>query len=239
MTMYTKPLNAKAYGSIPHLRGSRLGAGEHTITDGQSRICCEQCRRGDVITVQEKLDGSCCAVANVDGALYPLTRAGNLAWESSYQQHRLFALWASVNQDRFDFLKPGERLIGEWLAQAHGTLYDLKRVEPFVVFDIMTGIDRLPYAKFEQQVVGRFRIPSLLFRAPEACSIERALELLDCVAGDYNPEGVVWRVEHYRRVDYLCKFVRHNFIPGRYLPCYSGEPIVWNMSPEEIYALCK
>lgn len=238
MTMYTKPLNAKAYGSIPHLKGSKPSTGEHRITDGQSRICCEQCRRGDVITVQEKLDGSCCAVANVDGALLPLTRAGNLAWESSYLQHRLFALWASVNQERFDFLNPGERLVGEWLAQAHGTLYNLKGLDPFVTFDIMTGTYRLPYAKFYRRVVDQFRVPRLLFHGPKACSIERALKSLDCCDRDYRPEGIIWRVEHAGCVDFLCKFVRDTYIPGRYLPCYSGEGPVWNMSPEEIYALC-
>lgn len=34
----TKPLGHKAYGSIPHLPTSRLGPGDHHVTEGQARI---------------------------------------------------------------------------------------------------------------------------------------------------------------------------------------------------------
>lgn len=235
MPRYTKPLNAKAYGSIPHLPGSRSGMSDHTITEGQARICCERSRPGDWITVQEKLDGSCCAVANVDGTLLPLTRAGNLAWESGFLQHRLFALWATYKQEEFSFLEPGERLVGEWLVQAHGTRYDLRGVNPFVSFDIMTGSERVPTREFRRRVSGLFRTPALLYQGHNAISIEWVLELLGCLAG-YTPEGIVWRVEHDNRVDFLCKYVRPDYVAGRYLPCYTGESPVWNVSPEEIYA---
>lgn len=33
-----KPLGIKAYGSIPHLPGSRLGAGDHHLAIGQALI---------------------------------------------------------------------------------------------------------------------------------------------------------------------------------------------------------
>jgi len=232
---YTKPLNAKAYGSIPHLPGS--GGAGHVIHEGQARICCEQSRRGDWITVQEKLDGSCCAVANVDGNLLPLTRAGNLAWESDYLQHRLFAMWATYKQEKFSFLKPGERLVGEWLAQVHGTRYDLRNVDPFVAFDIMTGSERQPIREFMRRVAHIFRTPALLYQGQNAISIDQALVMLSCVA-QYEAEGMVWRVERYDRVEFLCKYVRPGYIAGQYLPCHSGGPPIWNMSPEEIYASC-
>jgi hypothetical protein len=233
---YTKPLEAKAYGSIPHLPGSS-GTGNHTINEGQARICCEQSRPGDWITVQEKLDGSCCAVANVDGALLPLTRAGNLAWESNYLQHRLFAMWATYKQKEFSFLEPGERLVGEWLAQAHGTRYDLQGKDPFVSFDIMTGSERLPDREFRRRVSGLFRTPALLYQGQDAFSIEQGLEMLRCVA-HYKAEGMVWRVERNGRVEFLCKYVRPDYVAGRYLPCYTGKSPIWNVSPEEIYAAC-
>lgn len=63
-----KPLGGKAYGSIGHLPHSRLGAGDHSVPDGQSKICCGKTRdKHDRVIVQEKLDGSCCAVALVAG----------------------------------------------------------------------------------------------------------------------------------------------------------------------------
>jgi len=39
-----KPLNQKAYGSIPHLPGSRLGPGDYSIGEGQARIATEKLR---------------------------------------------------------------------------------------------------------------------------------------------------------------------------------------------------
>ena len=33
-----KPFGRLSYGSIPHLPGSRLGSGDHHITEGQARI---------------------------------------------------------------------------------------------------------------------------------------------------------------------------------------------------------
>lgn len=55
--MHDKLPGIKAYGSIPHLPGSRLGPGDHHVTEGQARICTERGRdRHDFITVTEKLD---------------------------------------------------------------------------------------------------------------------------------------------------------------------------------------
>jgi hypothetical protein len=157
-----KPLNAKAYGHIPHLPGSRMGAGDHHCSPGQARICCEKARdRHDTIIVQEKLDGTCVAVARVGGALWPLIRAGYPAVSSRYEQHRLFAGWVFERLDRFEFLGEGERLCGEWLAQAHGTRYRLTH-EPFVAFDIMRGQERATHAEFCQRVEPAFVVPTLI-----------------------------------------------------------------------------
>lgn len=43
--------------------------------------------------MQEKLDGSCVAVARVDGCIIPLTRAGYPAHTSPWEQHQLFEAW--------------------------------------------------------------------------------------------------------------------------------------------------
>lgn len=41
-----KPLGRRAYGSIGHLPGSRLGPGDHHVPEGQGRICTERTRDG-------------------------------------------------------------------------------------------------------------------------------------------------------------------------------------------------
>lgn len=53
-----KPIGRKAYGSIPHLPGSRLGPGDHHIHEGQAAILTQRARdRHDEVLLQEKLDG--------------------------------------------------------------------------------------------------------------------------------------------------------------------------------------
>ena len=80
----SKPLGGKAYGSIGHLPSSRLGPGDHSVHEGQARICTTKVRdKRDRVIVQEKLDGSCCAVAKVEGRVVALGRAGYLATTSS------------------------------------------------------------------------------------------------------------------------------------------------------------
>ncbi len=230
-----KPLGRKAYGSIGQLPGSRLGPGDHRVTDGQARICLERAGdRHDRILVTEKVDGSCCAVALVDGQLYPLGRAGHLASSSPYEQHQLFARWVWMQEARFRaVLREGERLVGEWLAQAHGTRYALPH-EPFVVFDLMEGQIRVARDEFASRVAaGEFVTPRLLSDGPPY-GIEAMLGALEPSAhGALDPvEGAVWRVERRGAVDYLAKFVRPDKVDGCYLPELSGEAPVWHWRPE-------
>lgn len=229
----TKPLGAKAYGHIPHLPGSRMGPGDHHCSPGQGRICCERPRdRHDTIVVQEKVDGTCVAMARVDGVLVPVIRAGYPAISSRYEQHRLFAGWVFERLGWFDFLADGERLCGEWLAQAHGTRYALVH-DPFVAFDIMIGQERATYGEFEKRVAGRFVIPSLV-HAGSPLPVERAMELLGPF-GRHGAldrvEGCVWRVERAGKVDFLAKYVRPDKVDGCYLPEVSGKDAVWNWRP--------
>src|SRR5947207_11212796 len=152
ITKFIKPLGIKAYGSICHLPGSRLGPGDHKLNPGQAKILTEKVRdKHDVIIVREKLDGSNVAVARVNGQLIALGRAGYPAISSKYEQHRLFAAWVFERLEQFEFLIEGERLCGEWLAQAHGTRYDLAH-DPFVPFDLMRGEERSNYAEFVARV---------------------------------------------------------------------------------------
>lgn len=230
-----KPLGRKAYGSIPHLPGSRLGPGDHSISGGQEVICTAKARdRHDRIIVTEKLDGSNVAVARLDdGTFAALTRAGYYASSSPHRQHHLFALWMEDNLSRFRFLAPGERVNGEWLALAHGTLYQLPH-EPFVAFDMMRQADRLPWDEIVQRVkvVGLIHAEVLSDGAP--LSVEALLPQLERSAhGAVDPvEGAVWRVERHGAFDFNAKWVRPDKIDGKYLADLTGHPEVWHWTGE-------
>ena len=131
-----KPLGQKAYGSIPHLPGSRRGPADKGLSEQQAQICTHRARdKHDIVTVQEKLDGSNCSVAKVNGRIVALGRAGYLAESSPFPQHHLFAKWVAANESRFSaLLDEGERCCGEWLAQAHSTRYSLTH-EPYVILN--------------------------------------------------------------------------------------------------------
>jgi len=234
---FTKPLGIKAYGSICHLPGSRLGPADHKLNPGQARILTQKARdKHDVVIVQEKLDGSNVAVTRVDGTLIPIGRAGYPAISSKYEQHRHFANWVFENMSRFEFLTEGERLCGEWLAQAHGTRYQLTH-EPFVVFDIMRGAERTNYDHLRRRVEPpRFVLPKLLSHGPPI-TIEQILKLLGerGFHGALDPaEGAVWRVERKGVVDFLGKFVRPDKKDGCYLPELSGGEEIWNWRPAKL-----
>ncbi len=228
-----KPLGIKAYGHIPHLPGSRMGPADHHCHEGQARICTEKVRdRHDRITVTEKLDGTCVAVAKIEGQVRPLVRAGYRAESSPQENHRLFAEWVYANYDRFDrCLRDGERLVGEWLALAHGTLYHLPH-EPFAAFDLMRGPSRASWEELSARI-SNFVLPHIL-HSGGSISIESICEIIrtsnhgavDAV------EGAVWRVERQGKFDFLAKWVRPDKVDGKYLPEISGEPPIWNWKPQ-------
>jgi hypothetical protein len=190
--------------------------------------------RHDLVLVHEKLDGSNCAVALLQGTLVPLTRAGWPAQTSPYAQHHVFAQWVWAQEARFrQVLTEGERLCGEWLAQAHGTRYDLTGREPFVAFDLLHGAARLPYAAFtaRRPVLPH---PGLYLAGHASCSIAQALALLGTYGayGALDPiEGAVWRVERRGCVDFVCKYVRPEKGDDVYLPELTGGAALWNRAP--------
>jgi len=231
-----KPLDRQCYVSIVHLPCSRIGPGDHKITEGQARILTIKPRdRKDRIIVSEKLDGSNVGVANLGGKILALGRSGYLAQSSPYEHHQLFAAWVRENEDRFGFLKDGERLCGEWLALAHGTRYELKH-EPFVAFDIMRGEERAIFEEFSGRVgAAGICVPTVLFTGQgESFAVEDAMKKL----GEFGfhgaidaVEGAVWRVEREGEVDFLGKYVRGDKVGGVYLPELSGSTPIWNWRP--------
>lgn len=235
MSKLSKPLGGHAYGSIGHLPGSRLGEGDHTIHQGQADILTLSPRRGDRIIVSEKLDGACMAVAKIGGEIVPLTRAGYRASDGTYDHLRAFHGYAMAREKIFaELLSDGERVVGEWLSLAHGTMYDSNSqlFEPFVAFDII-GADgkRVLYDEFEERLGGvGIDSVAILYDGEEGFSIEDAITTLG--RSGYHgaldePEGAVWRVEREGRVDFLAKYVRPNKIDGLYLPNLSGRDPIW------------
>jgi len=224
-----KPLGRKAYGSIPHLPGSRLGPGDHHCHDGQARIATVKVRdRKDIVVVTEKVDGSCCAVAKLNNTIIPLTRSGYIASTSPFYQHQVFYDWAFTNYARFDaLLLEGERVVGEWMVQVHGTRYNLHH-EPFVAFDIMVDNKRLPFRDASDRLHKCDFITPYIVHLGGALSISDAMDRLGPYGyhGAIDPvEGAVWKVERDGKVDFLCKYVRPDKVDGKYL-----EEEIWNSS---------
>lgn len=242
--MTVKPLGRKAYGSIPHLPGSRRGPGDHGCNEGILRILTQTARdTHDEIIVTEKIDGSNVAVARVGGELIPLGRSGQRASESRYEQIRQFASWAmsASPYSCFDhLLTEGEWISGEWLGMAHGTRYDLAGRAPFAAFDIFRGLDkfgggaRVPYAELCDRCAEAGISTAPLLHRGGPIPIAEVGHILG-MHGHYGAidtaEGHVWRLEREGAFEYLAKYVRPSKIDGLYLPSESGLPPVWNWEP--------
>jgi len=228
-----KPLGRKAYGSIGHLPNSRMGPGDHKVPAGYARIC-TVCPRDehDLVIVQEKLDGSCVSVGNVNGEFIPLNRAGWPAISSPHLQHRLFHDWALEHISMFYCLRPGERVVGEWLALAHGTKYDLRH-DPFVAFDVMVAETRYPFSVFGDYALrGRWTVPHLVNVGPITPEKAIAIAQHDNFHNAIDPiEGVVYRVERNGRVDFLAKWVRPDKVDGKYFGEFNNGNETWNWNP--------
>jgi len=216
-----KPLGRKAYGSIPHLPGSRLGPGDYHCHEGQEAICFTgRDKKGGKarVIVTEKLDGSNVAVARVDGHVLALLRAGYLAQTSPRRQHQIFAEW--VRRRDWSHLPEGYRVSGEWLHQAHGTLY--KPNAPFVAFDaFLPNNERLPH----DEARGLFSRLDLVGATVIHDSFGAGLTVEDAMRklGEFGfhgaqeqIEGAVWRVESNGNFNFLTKFVRPEKIDGKY-----------------------
>lgn len=226
-----KPLGYKSYGSIPHLIGSRMGPSDHHAEPGQCRIATEKSRdKHDYIIVQEKLDGGNVAIAKHEGRIIALSRAGYLAMDSPYVTHHAFSKYVGKNEKRFsEILNEGERICGEWLLTAVGTLYDLPH-EPFVPFDLFFERERYSYHEFIARLAYSYLPMPTTISIGQPFDIDSALECIK-VSGHGAKEaveGAVWRVERRQKFDFLVKFVRPDKVDGKYL-----EENICNDMPKE------
>lgn len=230
----SKPLGRKAYGSIPHLPKSRLGPGDHYIHPGQQAILTEKPRdRHDRIIVTEKLDGSNVAVARHEGQIIAITRSGYLAQTSPYEHLQHFAVWVEQNEDRFASLRDGERLCGEWVSMAHGTIYAPLPI-PFVPFDLMRSDARLPHDEMLEMAAACGLASAHVISDGPPLTVEGALAAV--ANGGFHGaqdgvEGCVWRCERRGQFDFIAKFVRHDKQDGKYFEQISGNAPIWFWRP--------
>ena len=209
------------YGSIPHLSTSKMTQqADKKIHIGQEELLTKKVRDWkDLIIVTEKLDGSNVGVVKKGGQCVPVGRSGYHALTSPHEQHRFFVKYVTENESMFSWLPEGWRVCGEWMAQAHGTLYDITEESPFVAFDIFTAKDRVPYIYFVKRCSkhGIATVPLLHIGQP--IKIENALKLLG--DGRYGkaekPEGVVYRMEREGKYEFLAKWVRADKEDGKYM----------------------
>lgn len=226
MVIQQKILNGKAFGSIPHMIGSRRGPGDHGINEGMESLLVNDDRLNTSrIIVTEKLDGSCVCVGRFDGRLHYLTRSGWPTSTSKYILHHEFERWA--RKQNFDFLKEGERIIGEWLGTAHGTIYR-ELDNPFYIFDMFHSDQRLPYEYTINTVIHSDLLYVPIVHEGKQIKVSTALNTLgnDGFLNADLSEGLVYRYERETTRsgavrDYpiiiLAKYVRPEKEPGKYL----------------------
>ncbi len=241
-----KILNHKNYGSIPHLLGSKLGTGDHYIHKGQHDICTIKTRDAyDNIIVTEKYDGSNVGVCKKNGKIFALIKRGYEAITSPFIQHHIFDQWVHQNEGMFNFLLgEGERIVGEWLLQAHGEKYEFTNNytnrAPFVPFDyFMPDNTRLPFMDFNSKLRDYDFKALKIIHIGNAISIEGAFDSMLYKSNVFhdvicdNPKGIVYRVERKDSFDFAAKFVRNDFEVGKYLPEISGKDAIFNIDPKE------
>lgn len=232
-----KPLKVKGYGSIPHLPNSRMGPGDHHCDPGQAEIATSRLRdHRDRVIVTLKLDGSNVSIANAPGmGIVALQRHGYLAESSPHEQHRMFARWVKRHERRFQGLPEGCRIVGEWLALAHGTRYSLS-MDPFVAFDAFAPENRrLPWDDLVK-AADAFMIPPVPVLHDSRCCPVSAEVVMNRIVSKRifceldEPEGAVWRVERDGYFDFMAKYVRPDKVDGLYLD--DSNP-VWNWRDDQ------
>jgi hypothetical protein len=234
-----KPLNGKAYFSIPHWKNSSNIAVNDLVLSSSNPE--EKIRPTDEVYVLEKLDGSCVGVLYQNEEVIPLIRSGYRAINSHYYQHHLFHNWVFRHYERFlEFFKSLKLqenevawLAGEWLAQAHGTLYGLES-EPFVVFDLFTRkgtkTTRLKWKLTLEKIKAFSFITPAYFKSSPSCiatvsSASKFFGKFGFHGALEEIEGFVWRVENKKEFLYNAKYVKPGKIIGKYL---FGNSEVWN-----------
>lgn len=226
-----KLLPGRNYGSVPHLLGSKLGEHDNYLHEGQDAIIRRGGRdRHDRLYVTVKLDGTNVGILKKDGRLHSLQRKGYACTSSPYEMHHEFDRWVQSREDRFmEMLAEGERLVGEWLWQASGIRYAISG-EPFAAFDLFPPEGpRLSWPDTLARCLAHNVQTPLAYPTDKLTDedIAAAMDYFSGPAGPVEPigeahEGLVARIERKGVYDFMAKWVRADFVPGKYLPGVRG-----------------
>lgn len=230
-----KVLN-KSYDSIGHLSKSRLGESDSHIDKKQEFLLTEKLPPVDcILYIEEKMDGSNCAVIRKNGEIIAIGRSGYRCSDSNFEQHRMFHRYIEKRKQMFESIlsHEGDRVVGEWLAMAHGTLYS-NIISPYQVFDFFRDEKRLNFEERKKifDTYGLSMVP-LLYKGKEAISIEKALDL--ALTHNSLAEGVVYRLEIFdKKINtykpfLIAKVVRMDKEDGKY---FSDTNPIWMWNEE-------
>ena len=172
--------------------------------------------------------------AKKNGKIIALTRSGYEAHTSPYIQHHKFSEWVSEREKIFDtILKEGERLVGEWLIQSHGIRYKINS-EPIVFFDWFTSDNNRKLFGELHNLTLKYSIPLVrILHVGDSIKTDELIKILNhrdaFISSIEKPEGMVYRVERKGKVDFLAKWVRQDFEPGKYCIGVEESKLIWNV----------
>jgi hypothetical protein len=118
----------------------------------------------------------------------------------------------------WDSLPEGWRISGEWLHQAHGTIYEPNA--PFIAFDVFDGSNKRLLHDHARMLMGSCDVlGAYVISDGPGLAIEDAIARL----GEFGfhgakeqVEGAVWRVETGGVFNFLAKYVRQDKEDGKY-----------------------
>ena len=120
------------YPRTPHLAGSRLQAGDEDL----SQIAFSSLT-GQVIAVEEKIDGANSAISFSGGELRLQSRGHYLTGGHRERHYEPLKIWAAANRSMlYDLLGNRYRMYGEWMYAKHKIYYD-NLPHYFIEFDIL------------------------------------------------------------------------------------------------------
>lgn len=101
----------------------------------------EQIEKGEIVVIQEKIDGSNTAIYNDNGKIRLFSRSQELKGEEGLGG---FVKWIRAKEDKIkEFLPMGWVIYGEWLEQGkinYNSLAKQGKIEPYYVFDVASEI---------------------------------------------------------------------------------------------------
>lgn len=217
MSIQTKVINSN-YSSIQHLYGSKMICDDDKLLNQREQDWLTVKTRSikDIVIVTEKVDGCNVGVLRRGNELLPIVRKGYNVLSNPLDWIKAFDNFVREREERFlNLLNDGERVCGEWLIKTHTLQYKMKH-EPFVCFDLISGIQREKYLTAKSRLEANGFITAGLVHYGTAIPVNIALEMLSNgfhgVIGE--PEGIVYRYEDKNGFVFCGKYV--------------SNPLVWN-----------